>query len=442
MQEHQSVNIRQISQNRAEQVAYYRFLSNENVTLSELIRSLSDHCQLQVNGLHVLAISDTSEINLQAHAGRLKPDGLGVVGNNRDIGFFLHPTLALNAETGFPIGLSTVQLWKRKQNRADKHQRQYPKLPIEEKESYKWLRSAQQSQPCFAAGGARLVTHIGDREGDIYEEFVEVPDEQTHVLVRSYQNRRLWRQEESLYPYLAQQPCEGVYTVPVTADPRRKTVRREAVLEVRFTRVRIQRPHKASAKEYPPYVSLFALEAREIDPPKGTDPVHWRLLTTHEITNFEAALQILQWYCWRWRIEQLFAALKRAGLNLEATQLESVAAIERLSILALSVALRALQLVEGRENTDLPAAMAFDPTQQQCLERLAPSLQGRTRRQQNPYPSGSLPWATWLVARLGGWSGYSSQRPPGISTLVRGLRRLDGILLGWNLSQTPLVCTP
>ena len=442
MQEHQSVNIRQISQSRAEQVGYYRFLNNENVTLSELVRSLSDHCQPQVDGLHVLAISDTSEINLQAHAGRLKPDGLGVVGNNRDIGFFLHPTLALNAETGFPLGLSTVQLWKRKIGRADKHQRRYPQLPIEEKESYKWLRSAQQSQPCFAAGSARLVTHIGDREGDIYEEFVRVPDRQTHVLVRSCRNRRLWGQEELLYSYLARQPCEGVYTVPVTADPRRKTVRREAVLEVRFTRVHLQRPHKVSAKEYPPQVSLFALEAREIDPPKGADPIHWRLLTTHEVTTFEVALQVLQWYCWRWRIEQLFAALKRAGLNLEATQLESVAAIERLSILALSVALRALQLVEGRENTDLPAAIAFDPIQQQCLEQLAPSLEGRTRQQRNPHPVRTLPWATWLIGRLGGWLGYSSQRPPGISTLVRGLRRFDGILVGWSLAQTPLVCTP
>ena len=94
MQQHQSVNIRAISQSRAEQVGYYRFLENQNVTLSELVRSVSDHCQQQVEGLHVLAISDSSEINLQAHAGRLKPKGLGVVGNNQDIGFFIHPTSA------------------------------------------------------------------------------------------------------------------------------------------------------------------------------------------------------------------------------------------------------------------------------------------------------------------------------------------------------------
>jgi hypothetical protein len=162
MREHQSVNIRQISQNRAEQIAYYRFLENQNVTLSELVRSLSDACQQNVQGLHVLAISDSSEINLQAHAGRLKPKGLGVVGNDRDLGFFIHPTLVLNAESGFPLGLSSVQMWNRAVDHEDKHQRRYKTLPIEQKESYKWLLSAEHSQRCLQEGAARMVTHIGD----------------------------------------------------------------------------------------------------------------------------------------------------------------------------------------------------------------------------------------------------------------------------------------
>ena len=96
MVEYQSVNIRQISKTRAEQIANYHFLENDNVTISELTKSLSDHCQQNVGGQHVLAIIDTSEINLQRHKGRLKEQGLGVVGNNKDVGFFIHPTLVLN----------------------------------------------------------------------------------------------------------------------------------------------------------------------------------------------------------------------------------------------------------------------------------------------------------------------------------------------------------
>jgi hypothetical protein len=123
-------------------------------------------------------------------------------------------------------------------------------------------------------------------------------------------------------------------------------------------------------------------------------------------------IQVIEWYRWRWRIEQLFATLKQAGLNLEATQLESVAAIQRLTVLALGVAVRTGKMVEGREYADLPASLTFSDCQQQCLSVIEPSLQGRTQKLQNPYPPASLPWATWLIARLGGWSGYSSQRPP------------------------------
>jgi hypothetical protein len=111
-------------------VGYYRFLENENVTISELVRSLSDHCQQQVNGRHVLAINDSSEINLQAHAGRLKSKSLGVVGNNQDVGFFLHPTLILDAQSGFPLGLSHVQLWTREAGHKTKKERNYQKSPI------------------------------------------------------------------------------------------------------------------------------------------------------------------------------------------------------------------------------------------------------------------------------------------------------------------------
>jgi hypothetical protein len=179
------------------------------------------------------------------------------------------------------------------------------------------------------AGGARLITHIGDRESDLYEEWATVPDAQTHLSVRVCQNRRLLAQQGSLYTYLSTQPCEGTYTVQVGDDPRRKQTAREAWLAVRVAQVQIQRPDNLSAQAYPASVALYAVEAKEVNPPPGQEPIHWRLLTTHTVVCLEQALQVIQWYCWRWRIEQLFATLKQAGLNLETTQLESVEAIKR-----------------------------------------------------------------------------------------------------------------
>jgi len=440
--QHQTVVIRQISRNRAEQIGYYRYLENEQVTLSELVRSLSDHCQQQVGGRHILSISDTSEINLQSHQGRLKSEGLGVVGNNKDVGFFIHPTLAVDGDSGFPLGLSNVQLWIRPSERPDKDERDYAKLPIEQKESYKWLASAERSQRCFQVGEARLVTHIGDREADLYEEWATVPDRYNHVLVRVHQDRRLLGQTQSLYDYLSAQPCEGTYSVKVMADPRHGRTAREAWLSVRCASVQIQRPNKLNREDYPPSIKLYAVEAKEVNPPTGQAPIHWRLMTTHPVVSIEQALQVIQWYCWRWLIEQLFATLKLAGLDIEATQLESIEAIQRLTVLAISVAVRTLQMVEGRDNPDIPASVTFSEEQQQCLMQIAPTLQGQTQKQQNPYPLASLPWATWLIARLGGWSAYRSQRPPGMPTLVHGLRLFEAIFIGWKTALGGLVCTP
>lgn len=244
-----------------------------------------------------------------------------------------------------------------------------------------------------------------------------------------------------LYETLTEQPVQGTYAVEVIADPRSGRAARDAWLAVRFTPVTIRRPKKVSAQEYPESVSLYAVEAKEVNPPEGETPIHWRLLTTHTVNTLEHALQVIQWYRSRWRIEQLFAILKRVGLDLESTRLESGKAIECLSILALMAALRILQLKDGRDDETLCAAITFSEPQQQCLHQLVPTLQGRTRKQQNPFPSGSLPWATWLIARLGGWSGYRSQSLPGIRTLSQGLKKFEAIFEGWSLAQDLFVCT-
>ena len=182
------------------------------MTISELMHSLSIACQQQVSGRHVLAMNDTSEINLQAHVGRLKPDTVGVVGNNKDVGFFIHPTLVLDADTGFPLGISAVQLWTREADRPSKKERRYSTLPIEQKESFKWIASAERSASTLEAGGAKQITHIGDRESDIYEAWCHIPDGYHHLLVRVRQDRRLANSTRSLYEVLAQQPVEGTYS--------------------------------------------------------------------------------------------------------------------------------------------------------------------------------------------------------------------------------------
>ena len=104
--------------------------------------------------------------------------------------------------------------------------------------------------------------------------------------------------------------------------------------------------------------------------------------------------------------------------------------------------MRILQLIQGRDDPQTPATVAFSEEQMQCLSIVAPTLSGKTVLQQNPYPPHSLAWATWIIARLGGWSGYQSQKPPGIMTLIRGLKQFESTFFGWKLALGQLVCIP
>lgn len=418
-------------------MAYYRWLNNEAVSLSGLTDCLAQHCSGAVKGRHVLAVNDSSEVNLQAHAGRLNSDGVGLVGNDKDLGFFVHPTLALEAQTGLPLGLSSVQLWTRPPKRLRKTKQTRKRLPIEEKESYKWIEAAQRSHPCFESGGALHVTYVGDSESDVYECWSRIVQHsqnlQVDLLVRACRNRCLSNSALYLYDYLAEQPIRGQYQLTVLADPHRQRLEREATLSVRFVQLNLKRPARVKSS-YPSDAKVWAVEVIELNPPEDQKPIHWRLLTSHRVESYEQALQIVEWYRYRWHIEQLFAILKSRALDIESSQQESGVAIQKLCLLALSVAVQVLQLTLGRKATHASVELAFDAQQQRCLEQLATTLNGKTLKQSNPYPSESLAWAAWLIARLGGWAGFQSQRPPGVFTFFRGLRKFDDIFLGWKMT--------
>lgn len=171
-----TVCLRRLGGNRATEVKFGRWLRNKKVKLMELI----EHCFWKtsplVENLHVLAIQDTTELNYQAHANRTT--GLGTVGNGTDKGFFMHPMLTLEADTGACLGLSGLKIWARQRE----EERKYWQLPIEEKESYRWLEVAEQAKKNLSK--AAMVTIIANRESDIYEEWARIPDAKTHVLTR------------------------------------------------------------------------------------------------------------------------------------------------------------------------------------------------------------------------------------------------------------------
>ena len=428
-----SVVINRIGKDTAEKKAFYNLFKSDKVPVGTFISCGREQCNDFLNkDMHVLAINDTTAIDLKSHSGRVKQEELGAIGKGKSLGFFLHPTLILDAHTGQAFGLSSIQMWVRASDQGNKQEREYEKLSIEEKESYKWIKAAKDTKQSLKE--VKTITMVADRESDIYEEFAVVPDERTQILVRSSSNRRLYEEEEKLYQVLKKQEVAGTYRIEVPSEKRLGRERRVAEIEVRFKKVRLERPKRAN-KELAKYVEVYAIEARERKAtiPRGETGILWRLLTTHEIENFEQARQAVIWYSERWQVEQLNRTIKRQGLNVGATELESGKAIMKMTALGLQVALKVMQLVTAREGSDVEAEIAFNEEEIACLAELGRKLEGETEKQKNPHKQKSLSWVSWIIAKLGGWSGYQSQRPAGVITIYRGLKRFEDIFLGWQL---------
>ena len=426
MVERQAVCVRKLADDRKEQVKLRRFLSNEAVTVEEMVAHRAMLVAAAARGRHVLAIQDTSEINYQAQSGR--KHRLGTVGNGTDVGLFVHPVLAVDAQTQECLGLVDAQVWRRTKSKAENYQG----LPIEEKESYRWVKGGEEAKAVLAE--ATMVTVIDDREGDIYEKWARLPDERTHLLTRASRDRSLV-DGTKLFAALAGLPEAHRFTLDLPARPGKRGAR-TAHMAVRFGRIRVRRPRNCSDRNAPREIELFGIEVCELDPPTG-DAICWRLLTTHTVESVEQALTVIGWYRLRWHIEQLFRTLKRQGLGIEQSVVEDGEALEKLVVIALFVAVITMQLVLARAagGRDQPASRVFDPSQIQVLHALQKKLQGSTAKQQNPHPPDTLSWAGWTIARLGGWTGYDSDKSTGPITMRDGLERFYGIVDGYNLAK-------
>jgi transposase len=160
-------------------------------------------------------------------------------------------------------------------------------------------------------------------------------------------------------------------------------------------------------------------------------------LTTHCIENFEQAAQMIEWYRMRWFIEQVFRLLKNKGYKIENSELGTGWVLRKLTILLLQNVLRVMQMLIAYNSTSEKedAGLIFTESEIECLTRLNIKHQGKTEKLKNPYNPHSLKWATWIIARLGGWSGYQSQRPPGPITLKNGLDKFNHVFIGWEMAK-------
>jgi hypothetical protein len=428
---HPTVCLRQLAHGqRAEEVGFGRFLDNPRVTVERLIDGWSDQTGAAAAGRHVLAIQDTSEINFHTAPGRRR--GLGKIGKGVGRGLLLHAMVAVDANSGSCLGLVAGRIWTRRGRIRVAHE----KRRSENKESHRWTATAERAKTVLAS--ATMVTVMGDRESDIFATWATVPEATVHLITRSMHDRRL-ANGDGLY---AMAERFAFTTTRLVALPERELKRsaRLAKLTVRFGQVQLARPCGTPDRDLPKSVPLTFVEVIERDPPRGAEPVHWRLLTTHEVADADAAWQIVDWYKMRWTIEQFWRLLKQQGLRLEDSQIETADRLLKLAAIAAKAAVITLQLLQARDApVSEPASIAFTTDEIAVLERLNSQLEGKTSLQKNPNPKATLRWAAWIIAKLGGWDGYPSSKPPGPITFKNGLQRFHAMVAGWSLKD---VCMP
>ncbi len=418
---HPLANLPQACGSRAKTKAAYRFLDHKGVRMEEILKP---HYQATAQRVAehsvVLAVQDSTFLDYSTHP---QTQGLGPIGTDKQrglLGLVLHDTMVYNLERT-PLGLLDVQGWARDPQDKGKAQRRR-ELPIEQKESSKWLRSFAAAERLQRQCPESMVVSLGDREADIYELFAQAEHSAAgaRLLVRACHPRVLAKEQRPLWQHITAQPLAGHSEVHV--PPRANRPARVAILEVRFAPVQLRAPIRKPGLGV---VRLWAVEARETSPPAGVEPLHWTLLTTLEVASLEDAVRMLSWYAIRWQIEVYHRTLK-SGCRIEERQLGSAQRLQNCLAIDMVVAWRITQLARlGREMPNVPCSVYFEEAEWKALVSFV--TQSYTPPDQPP----TMAEAMRMVAGLGGFLGRKADGHPGTKALWLGLQRLDDITFAW-----------
>ena len=410
--------------NLAEVKATYRFVENEAI-VAAAIREPHPKATLQRVSLHpvILAVQDTTTLNYSTHPCT---EGLGpICHSSKSIGLLVHSTLAITP-AGQPLGFlhNAVRARNPRARVSSREGRQ-----LADKESHKWIESLEACQAVAPLCSQTMLVNITDREGDLYDLFVQalkVPDEsRVELLVRAHHDRKLVDESKTLWEQVSAQSVAA--TLQIRAGRRGDQPSRLAELNIRFCAVQLKAPKR---KAQQPSLELWSIEARETKPPKSTTPILWRLLTTLPISSAAEAIEKVRWYSQRWQIEVIHKVLK-SGCQVEQRQLQTAERLERALSIDLVVAWRVLALCKAaRELPDDPISDWLSDTQWQALWSYV------HQRTAVPKTCPTVRQAVRWIAQLGGFLGRKSDGQPGTTTLWRGLQHLDAMTNMWELCHS------
>jgi len=413
--------------------AAYRFFDNPRIDEGAILSGhfAATRARFGATSGFVHVLHDTTEFSYQ----RVRPELIGqtketFVGRDKEgrpqkrtvCGLLMHSSLVV--VEGVPLGLGAIKFWTREKFKGVNALRKSvnpTRMPIEEKESYRWLENVRQSTALL--GEPRRCVHIADREGDIYELFSEARDIGSHFLIRASVDRMAGEEGGTVAKEMAKTGAAGVHRIEVRD---RDGKARVAELQVKHARMTLH-PPLGKQNRYPT-LELTVIHAYEENPPAGVERLEWKLLTDLPVESFQKAVEKLEWYAQRWKIETFHKILK-SGCKAEESKLRTAERlICQLSVYCV-VSWRIFWLcMVNRAAPDTPADAVFTATEIHILARLPPrTVSG----------NGMSAVADCLnaVARLGGYLARRRDPPPGNLVLWRGFKRLVDIHLGFALAR-------
>jgi hypothetical protein len=415
---HPEESIPKASQNSAVSQSIYRFWSNKKISPKQISESHRPSVLKRVNSQKVvLAIQDTTDLDF---SGLKKTKGLGFINQSTQQGIKVHSCLAVSGE-GEPLGILHQQTWTRTERSGKKDKRR--QKATKDKESQRWLDTLQASEK--GVDESVCILHMGDREADIYDLFVQPRQDNSELLIRAEHNRKVQHELQYLIPALEQAPIMAEKTIELERNPERAA--RQATLTVRVMTVTIEVPanHKQRSRYQP--VTLNALLVEEPTPPSEGTPIRWLLLTTLSIDTAQQAWQCVYWYSLRWLIERFHFTLK-SGCRIEHLQLETASRLLNALATFSIVACRLMGLTyQARLTPDAPCDSVLQPSEWRLLRRkFAP----KNRSAKPPSLRQAIRW----IAQLGGFLARSGDAEPGLKTLWRGMGVLHHLLEGSQLA--------
>lgn len=429
-------SINAASQGWAETQAAYRFLGNDNVHAEEILRPHREATLGRMAQHEVVLIApatadlrqDTTELDYTPHA----PQGAGPLTSEKRQGFLDHSHVAFTPE-GLCLGVLEAKIWARSDEGFGQSQkRKYD--PLETKETFRWLEGYRHA--CEAARqtpGTQIIS-VSDREGDLYELFVEADVQAAagraaDYVVRAGKNRSLAEPTpgndacyEKLQQTMTAAPRLGTRDLELTSTPQRKA--RTARVEIRAQRLTLKAPCRKGTKL--PEVAVNVVLVREMDPPPDVEPVEWLLITSLPIDTLEQVLQVVDYYRGRWGIEVFFRVFK-SGCRVEEIQLETAPRLRRCLMFYKIIAWRVMCLtILGRACPDLPCDVMFTADEWMPVWTIT--------RDDEPIPATPPDLATFLrlLGELGGHNGRRCDGPPGPQALWIGIRRMTDFALAWR----------